>query len=262
MPSTTPTRRAGARVAVGLALLVTGCSSPAAPSAHATISTPAPAPVATPTVAGSGGVPAFDPNGFVTAVTNPYYPLTPGMTWVYQGVRDGVSQRDEVVVTNRTKLVNGVTAVVVTDVASHDGTLLEKTEDWFAQDRQGNVWYLGEDTATYSDGKLESTEGSWTAGVGGAQPGIIMPAHPVVTSSYRQEYLSGHAEDTSWVVQDGQTVHVPYGTLTGAIRTLEFTQLEPDVIDTKYYAPGIGIVKEVSVTGPHELAELVSFTKP
>ena len=244
-----------------LGLIGLGCAGLVLASA-CTNSTPTPAPappVAQTTPAGTAAAPVFEPGNFVTVVDNPFFPLKPGTVWVYEGIRDEQTQRDEVAVTNRTKVVDGVTAVVVTDVATHAGELLEKTEDWYAQDKQGNVWYLGEDTASYSNGKVESREGSWTAGVDGAVPGIIMPAHPGVPFAFRQEYLRDHAEDTSWVVDEAQTVKVPYGTLTGAIRTLEFSRLEPEVVDTKYYAPGIGIVREVSLSGPKENADLVSF---
>jgi hypothetical protein len=184
------------------------------------------------------------------------------MTLVYEGVRDGRSQRDVVEVTNTTKVVMGVTCVVVLDTATHNGSLIEKTEDWFAQDKDGNVWYFGEDTAEYEHGKVVSREGSWEGGVNGAQPGIIMPAHPQVPASYRQEYLKGHAEDMAWIVSTGGSVQVPAGSFHDVLLTIEWTRLEPGVIDKKLYAPGIGIIKELTAAGPNETANLVSFTKP
>jgi hypothetical protein len=206
--------------------------------------------------------PAIDPANFGTTIDNPYNPLVPGTTYVYEGTRDHVSQRDVVTVTSKTKVIRGVTCVVVTDVADHNGTLLEKTEDWFAQDKEGNVWYFGEATGSYDkSGKLESTEGSWEAGVDGAEPGIIMPAQPKVTDSFRQEYYKGHAEDLFWILSTTDSVKVPKGSFDSVIRTMEWTPLEPHVIDGKWYAPGIGIVKELAQAGAQESAVLVSVTK-
>jgi hypothetical protein len=157
-------------------------------------------------------------------------------------------------------VAEGITARVVTDVATHNGTLLEKTFDWFAQDKQGNVWYLGEDTTAYLPNGKKDHSGSWEAGVKDAEPGIIMLADPQVPDGYRQEYLKGQAEDTAWIINRGGSVTVPYGTLHNVLTSLEFTQLEPDVIDQKVYAPGIGIVSELSRTGPLEIAKLVSVS--
>lgn len=199
------------------------------------------------------------PGGFVAGVDNPYYPLTPGTTLVYEGVRDGQSQVDRVHVTDRTKNVQGVDAVVVLDVARHGASLIEKTFDFFAQDVDGNVWYFGERTMEYdAQGNVISTEGSWEAGVDGAVAGIIMEADPQVADGYRQEFLAGHAEDQAWVLSLGNTVRVPFGNLHQVLRTMEWTPLEEKVIDEKYYAPGIGIVLEVSVAGGNEVAKLVS----
>jgi hypothetical protein len=255
-------RRGGTGASIVCVALATGCTSASPPAPAATpgaVSTPSTTPATPPSASAGGTGPTFEPGNFGTVIDNPYYPLKPGSIWIYRGVREGATQEDVVTATARTKVVDGVTAIVVTDVATHGATLLERTEDWFAQDRQGNVWYLGEATAAYSNGKVD-TEGSWTAGVDGAVPGIIMPAHPRPTDSFRQEYYAGHAEDAFWVVQEGQSVRVPAGGYTGVIRTLEFTRLEPDVIDTKYYAPGIGIIREASATGPKETADLTSFT--
>ena len=207
---------------------------------------------------GSKHEPVLDPANFVSVIDNPYYPLPVGRTLVYRGVRNGKTQVDRVHVTKRTKVVEGISATVVTDVATHRGTLLEKTEDWFAQDKQGNVWYLGEDTKAYLPNGHVDTSGTWTASVQDAEPGIVMEAHPQVPDAYRQEYLRGQAEDTAWIVGRGGSVKVPYGSIHRAIRTLEFTQLEPDVVDTKYYAPCIGIVSERTLAGGGEIAELVA----
>jgi len=206
--------------------------------------------------------PVFDPNNFVAVVDNPYFPLPVGRTLVYSGVKDGQSQRDTVTVTNQTKVILGVTATVVSDIADHNGTVLERTSDWYAQDKQGNVWYLGEDTVHFLANGKGDTTGSWEAGVKGAQPGIVMEANPQIPDAYRQEFFAGQAEDTAWVVDRGGTVSVPLGKVRNVLTTLEATRLEPGAYDQKVYGPGIGIVLEQSLTGPNEFAQLESVTGP
>jgi len=208
---------------------------------------------------GSAYEPVLDPANFTTTIDNPYFPLPVGRTLTYTGTKDGQTQVDRVTVTNQTKLVaEGITARVVTDLATHDGTVLERTSDWYAQDKEGNVWYLGEDTAHYlANGKVD-TSGSWEAGVHDAEPGLIMPADPEIPQAYRQEFLSGEAEDTAWVVDRGGSISVPYGTVKNVLTTLEATRLERGAYDQKVYAPGIGIVSEQALTGEPETAELVS----
>jgi hypothetical protein len=202
---------------------------------------------------------AIDPANFVAVVDNPYYPLTPGTTLVYKGVRDGQTQVDRVTVTDHAKTILGVAVTVVHDVAKHKGERLEQTWDWFAQDVDGNVWYFGEDTKSYdAQGNVQSTEGSWEAGVDGAEAGIIMEADPQPADGYRQEYYRGHAEDQAWILSIRGSLSVPYGRLHRVLRTMEWTPLEPNVVDQKYYAPGIGIVYEVTVAGGQEVAQLVS----
>ncbi len=205
--------------------------------------------------------PNLDPANFSTTIDNPYFPLPVGRTLVYRGVKDGQTQEDRVTVTDQTKTVaEGITARVVTDVATHDGALLEKTSDWYAQDKQGNVWYLGEDTAQYlANGKVD-TSGSWEAGVHDAEPGLVMEANPQIPDAYRQEFLSGQAEDTAWIVERGGSITVPYGTFKNVLATLEASRLEPGAYDQKVYAPGIGIAREQALTGTPEFAELVSVT--
>lgn len=210
----------------------------------------------------AASAPVFDPNNFVAVVDNPYYPLPVGRTLVYSGIKDGQTQRDTVTITNQTKVVLGVTATVVSDIADHNGTLLEKTSDWYAQDKQGNVWYLGEDTVQYLPHGKTDTSGSWEAGVNGATPGIIMEANPQIPDSYRQELLVGEAEDTAWIVDRGTTLRVPYGRIANALTTLEATRLEPGAYDQKVYGPGVGIVLEQSLSGPNEYAKLESVTGP
>jgi len=213
---------------------------------------------------GARGVtaPVLDPSNFVSVIDNPYFPLPVGRTLVYEGVKDGQTQIDTVTVTGETRVILGITAMVVRDVSTHDGTVLERTADWYAQDRQGNVWYLGEDTVAFLANGKSDTSGSWEAGVRGAQPGIIMEAHPQIPDAYRQEYLAGQAEDTAWVVDIGGTITVPYGKLRNTLTTLEATRLEPGAYDQKIYAPGIGIALEQALTGTPEVARLVSVTGP
>jgi hypothetical protein len=150
---------------------------------------------------------------------------------------------------------------VVRDVATdtHHRTL-ESTLDWFAQDKQGNVWYLGEDTKAYDPDGSVDTSGSWMTGVAGATAGLIMEAHPKIPDAYRQEYLKGQAEDVAWIVGTGGSATVPYGTVHNTVRSLEMTVLEPNVVDEKIYAPGLGIVSERSLAGSQEVAKLVSVS--
>jgi hypothetical protein len=209
----------------------------------------------------SGYEPLLDPADFSTVIDNPYFPLPVGRTLVYRGIKDGQAQEDRVTVTNRTKVVGeGITARVVSDVATHDGNLLEKTSDWYAQDDHGNVWYLGEDTAAYLPNGKVDTSGSWEAGVHDAEPGLIMEADPQIPDAYRQEFLSGQAEDTAWIVDRGGSVSVPAGTFKNTLSSLEATRLEPGAYDQKVYAPGVGIVLEQALTGATEYAKLVSVS--
>ena len=187
-------------------------------------------------------------------VDNPYFPLPVGRQWVY---REG-DQRDVVTVTDRTKLIaNGVVARVVTDHVTRKGVPVEITEDYYAQDRKGTVWYLGEDTTEYAHGKPVSMEGSFEAGVDGARAGIIMPAHPRVGMRYRQEFLRGHAEDRAKIVSLNQRVKVPRGRYRHTLMTLETNPLEPDVLEAKFYARGVGVVLAVGISGDLDREELV-----
>src|SRR2546423_1751800 len=205
--------------------------------------------------------PVLNPGTFTTTIDNPYFPLPVGRTLTYRGVKDGQTQVDRVTVTDQTKIVaEGVTARVVTDVATHDGALLEKTSGWYAQDNLGNVWYLGEDTAAYLPNGKVDTSGSWEAGVNDAEPVIVMEANPQIPDAYRQEFLAGQAEDTAWIVDRGGSIKVAYGPLKNVLTTLEATHLEPGAYDLKVYAPGIGIAREQALSGTPEFAELVSVT--
>jgi hypothetical protein len=208
--------------------------------------------------AGDGGhyAPAIDPANFVTTVDNPYMPLAPGARWVYDGTADGEPEHTEVVVTDRQKVVMGIPVVVVRDTVSVRGEVIEDTYDWFAQDRDGNVWYMGEDSKEYEDGQVTSTEGSWEAGVDGALPGIVMQAHPALGQAYRQEYYPGQAEDMAEVSQVGSTKQIGLGEYRDVLVIKEWNPLEPDVVEQKYYAPGIGVIAEDTVTGGDEQSEL------
>ena len=200
---------------------------------------------------------AVDPDDFVRHVTNPFLPLQPGTVFVYRGTSGGEGFTDRVRVMHRTRTILGIRATVVRDVVRHGATVLESTADWFAQNRAGNVWYFGERTRSYEDGRV-STEGSWEAGVDGAQPGIVMPADPEAAAGYRQEHSEDEAEDQAWILHRGGSIrrwdHV--------LATLEWTPLEPKVFERKWYARGIGFVRSVAVAGEQEVLELVSVHRP
>lgn len=202
--------------------------------------------------------------GFAHPRANPYFPLRPGMTTILHGTDEGEHLRERVVVTHRTKRIQGVTTRVVSDVLRRaDGTLAEKTTDWYAADNRGNVWYFGEATATYDEqGHLDSREGSWRAGRKGAVAGMIMPAHPHATQAFRQEFYRGHAEDQAWIVGRNSTTTTPLRTFHHVVRSFEWTRLEPGVISLKLYARGVGIVKERDVAGGSETFEVVAVRRP
>jgi hypothetical protein len=207
---------------------------------------------------GPGYHPRIDPAGFGPDVTNPWFPLPPGRTLVSTGTKDGRKALDLFAPSHRMRVVGGVRTRVVSDRLYLDGVLAERTSDYYAQDRCGNVWYFGEDTAELDrHGRVVSTEGTWHAGVDGARPGVFMQAHPQLGRRFRQEWYQGHAEDVFKVIDRSATVAVPYGSFRHALRTAEWTALEPDVLDSKLYVRGVGQVAEVSVTGPREVLRLV-----
>ncbi len=208
---------------------------------------------------GDGGnyEPQVRPEDFVASIDNPYLAFTPGSRWVYES--DDGSERIEVIVLEETRVVMGITATVVRDTVYEDGEMVEDTYDWFAQDKDGNVWYLGEDTTEYEGGEAVSTEGAWEAGVDGAKPGIVMLAAPKAGDAYRQEYYAGEAEDMGRVVELGDSASVPFGEFDDLLVTEDWTPLEPEVIERKYYARGIGLVLEEKVAGEEGRVELISF---
>jgi hypothetical protein len=191
---------------------------------------------------------------FTTRIDNPYWPMARGDRWVY---REG-NQRVVVTVTDRRKRVaTGVDALVVRDTVSEDGRLVEDTFDWYAQDGDGNVWYLGEDTKEYENGKVVSTKGSWEAGIDGAEAGIIMPAEPRPGRRYRQEYYAGHAEDAARILSLDEQAQTPAGHFTGVLLTKDFTPLEPKVLEYKLYAKGVGPVLVLTPSGGGGREELI-----
>ena len=205
---------------------------------------------------------AFLANGdFTTRIDNPYLPMRPGSRWIYRETEtDGTVQRVVVRVTRRTKRVAaGITARVVRDTVTEGGQLVEDTFDWFAQDRAGNVWYLGEDTTEYENGRPVSKEGSWEAGVDGATAGIVMLARPRPGRSYRQEHSPGEAEDRARVLSLDDQAEVPAGHYKRVLMTKDWNPLEPKVLEYKLYARGVGLVLAVQVSGGSGREELVRY---
>jgi hypothetical protein len=232
------TRFAGLLAATALIAIATGSAIPKSPAA--TPHSP-------------------DPSEFAARVDNPWFPLHPGSTYVYRGVKDGQPSRDVFTATKTTKRIEGVPCRVVRDRLYLHGRLRERTTDWYAQDRAGNVWYFGEATAELSpNGSVISTEGSWQSGVDGARAGIFMPAHPHRGQTGQQEHYKGHAEDRFRVLSLTADVETPAASSNHALLTREWTPLEPGVVDHKLYVKGVGTVLERTVKGGDELDKLVS----
>jgi NADPH:quinone reductase-like Zn-dependent oxidoreductase len=196
-----------------------------------------------------------------TRIDNPWWPMRPGTRWVYRETERGHTQRVAVTVTHRVKRVAGIDAVVVHDLVTERGRWVESTYDWYAQDRAGTVWYMGEDTTEYEDGRAVSKEGSWEAGVDGAQAGIVMPARPRVGMRYRQEHAPGEAEDRARVLSLHEQAQVPFGHFTRVLMTKDFTPLEPRVLEYKLYARGVGPVLVLGASGGAGREELVRFSR-
>lgn len=242
-------RSVAVAVAAASALALTGCGGASSGGTAAATAVPLPR--------GSDTV-TLDPADFTVKVTNPYWPMAPGDRWVYEE-RDekGAVTHDEVTVLDRTEKINGIEALVVHDLATQDGVTVEDTTDWYAQDSVGNIWYLGEDTTEFQNGQPDSTEGSWKYGVDGAQAGIAVPAEPKAGVQYRQEYLKGEAEDHAIVLSTDEQAQTPTGTYTGALLTRDTSPLEPELVELKWYARGVGPVLTLTPSGEQTREQLV-----
>ncbi|MBM7503827.1 hypothetical protein ACFPER_10100 [Agromyces aurantiacus] len=241
----------GATAAAGLALALAGCTGggPGAPSSGASSRLP------------QGGEPVeLDPADFTADIDHPYWPMTPGTQWEYRELdADGTDFRVVVTATTATRrIANGVTARVVRDTVYSGDEVVEDTFDWYAQDADGTVWYLGEDTAEFEDGEIASTEGSFEAGVDGAQPGVLLPADPQPGQVYRQEYLKGEAEDAGEVLRLGERAEAPYGASDDVLVTRDTDALEPDVVEYKFYARDLGPLLAVDIAGGAGREELIA----
>ncbi|MBT8399841.1 MAG: hypothetical protein KJO98_05135 [Rhodothermia bacterium] len=203
----------------------------------------------------------FDASKLSPNVTNTYYPLTPGTTYRLKGQTEDGEELIVIEVLDDTRQVAGATTRIVLDRVFLDGELIEETFDWYAQDADGNVWYMGEDSKEYSGGSVVSSEGSWEAGIDGARAGILMPAIPTVGQAYQQEFAEGEAEDRGRVLGLGETVTVPAGTFTDCIRIEDTTPLEPDVEEHKFFCPDVGVALEVDLEDDIRF-ELQSIERP
>lgn len=206
--------------------------------------------------------PNIDPYNFVRVINNRFFKLMPGTTFVYQGAtKDGI-ERTVVEVTRDNKKVMGVETVVVHDQVWLNDELIEDTYDWYAQDKDDNVWYFGEETKEFEDGEVVSTEGSWQAGVDGAQPGIIMPGDPQVGQTYQQEYYAGVAEDMGEVVALNESVAITYGNFDGCLKTRDWTPLEEKIDEYKWYCPDVGnLALEVGIYSDERVELVDAITK-
>ena len=206
---------------------------------------------------------SLDPASFSANITNPYWPMKPGTRWIYHNVEEGNPPQDIVVVATTTtkKLANGVTARVVRDTARVKGHITEDTIDWYAQDADGNVWYMGEQTAEFENGKIASRAGSWEAGKDGAMPGIMLPAEPQVGQKYRQEYKKGEAEDNGEVLATNNLVETTAGSYKKSLVTMDTSAVETTAVEYKFYAPGVGPLLALDTSGGAAREELVKIDK-
>ena len=207
----------------------------------------------------------LDPANFSIDIDNPYWPMAPGSKWVYSETDTEGTKEDVVVeVTDETKMIsNGIEARVIRDTVSENGVPVEITDDWYAQDKAGNIWYLGEYVTNYKNGKVVDHGGSFEAGIDGAQPGIAMPANPEPGLSYRQEYYKGEAEDKAAVITVGEErVQVPFGYFDKhVLMTRDLVPTEPKVQELKFYSPNVGPLLSVHTDGDGGRAELVSYSR-
>jgi hypothetical protein len=216
------------------------------------------APAAEPALPQGSAATELSPADLSTTIDNEFFPLKPGTRWTYEELEDGAVLRVVVTATSVTKkLADGSTALVVRDTVTEDGEVVEDTFDWYAQDGDGNVWYLGEDTAEFEDGKISSRDGAWESGVDGALPGVIMPAEPAIGQRYRQEYFEGEAEDNGEVLSVSEMADVAAGHYDGLVLTKDTIALEPDVLEYKLYAPDVGNVLTLGISGGVGREELV-----
>jgi hypothetical protein len=260
--TTTNSHRPPRCPAVGLLLLLplAACGGNDATGSGPGSSDPARPTASAPTLPQGDDPVELDPADFQPGSDHPYFPLTPGTQWTYRET-DGEGAVADVVVTvtsETRKIANGIEARVVRDTVSEDGQVTEDTFDWYAQDGDGNVWYLGEETAEFEDGTVSSREGSFEAGVDGALPGIIMPADPSAGMAYRQEYYPGQAEDNGAILADGQQVEVAQGHFDDVLLSADSSALEPDVLEYKLYAPDVGLALTLDVSGGSGREELLS----
>jgi len=254
---------------VGLALAAAGCGSDESESEAETTSGGATTDGATTTAAAttSGDLPQgsepvdMDPADFTTQIDNAYWPMDPGTRWTYRETdEEGAKLEVVVTVTGATKeIANGVTARVVRDSVTEDGKLIEDTFDWYAQDAEGNVWYMGENTAEFENGKVKTRGGSFEAGVDGAEAGIIMPADPQDGMQYRQEYYEGEAEDNGEVLSVDEQAEVPFGKFEDVLLTKDTITIEPNVLEYKLYAPDVGPVLVFGVSGGGGSEQLIDL---
>jgi hypothetical protein len=264
-PIQTSIRALASAIAIGLviAVAVSGCgSSGSGESSSATRSSATTASRSASSLAPIHGryAPSIDPANFVTTIDNRYFPLKPGTGFHYNGVRGKTAQTDDEVVTRQTKQILGIRCTVVRDTVSEHGKPIERTSDWYAQDKQGNVWYMGEDSLELKHGRFVKASDSWKSGVNGAKPGIIMPGNPQPGDDYRQEYYPpGQALDEAHVV-GSSSLKVPYGAFKHSLVTSEYSPLEPQT-EEKYYVAGLGEVAEKVVKGHHEQFQLVRVTR-
>jgi hypothetical protein len=200
----------------------------------------------------------IDPSDFTHIVDNPWFPLSPGTKYVYEGYKDGAHVLDTVFVTHETRVVMGVRCTVVLDRVYEDGEINEDAYDWYAQDLEGNVWYFGEITFEYTNGVVTSLEGSWEAGIENGLPGKMMLANPRVGERYRQEYKPGVVADMAEVLSVTDSISVPHGGLyRNCVRTKDWSPLDPGVIAHKFYARGVGLIHEIAVAGESERIDLI-----
>jgi len=205
----------------------------------------------------------LDPSDFVAGIDNPYSPFVPGTRWVYEADTEDGTERIEVTVLGETRIVAGIECIVVHDTVTLEGELVEDTYDWYAQDVEGNVWYMGEDSTEYENGEAVSTAGSWEAGVDGALPGIKAWARPHVGDvAYYQEVYEGEAEDLGRDLALNGTASVPVGDYTDLLVVEEWNRLAPEAVELKYYARDTGVVMEETTRGGSEVVRLVEFSAP